>query len=144
MVDHPGVPTFMRKRRSNNNAFQISSAWNMDGQDLISKIRLEALAKELVVHRLQGTPLREFSGDCGYGKFASVVFSAESFSHCQVWFVSNGVHFISATFICDGPPTLEELNEAEGMALSLHFKSSSGKDSISKASAWWRRWSRDH
>ena len=133
MVDGPyNPPAFMKKGRANNNAFQISSAWNDGGKSLGKSITTEVLARDLVVRRLNGVPLREYTGRCRYGEFTSVIFSAQTFAHCQVWCVSNGIHIISATFICDWPPTQEELEEVEGMALSLHFK-----EPLPKTKRWW-------
>jgi hypothetical protein len=139
MVNNPsGPPTFMRKGRLNNNAFQISFAWNEKGKPLSKDIPVEMLARDLVEKQLKGKPLQEFAGDCRYGNFVSVVFSAETFSHCQVWCVTNGIHLIFATFICETPPTPSELNEVEEMALSLHFKESAGKDYTPRPKRlWW-------
>ena len=134
-VDNPSVPfTFMRMGRSNSNALQISFAWNKERKHLDKNTTVEILASKLVEDQLNGIPLRKYAGNCRYGKFASIIFSAENFAHCQVWFISNGIHFLAATFICDAPPALEELAEAEAMALSLCFKEPP------KKRRWWPLW----
>jgi hypothetical protein len=113
-----GPPTFMRKGRRNNNALQISKAINKDGKPLVPEPDVEKIA-EASVARFGGKPTRIFSGVCHFGKFGSAVFAVNNFAHCQIWSITDGVHFLTATFICDSSPAAEELSEVEKMVMSL-------------------------
>jgi hypothetical protein len=112
-----GTYTLSRKGRSNINTLQISIALNKE-EKILGISALDMLALNWV-ERIGGKSLQQFRGQCSYGEFSSSIFSAEDFPHCQLWCISNGIHFIFATFICDVTPTAEELNEVEAMALSL-------------------------
>src|SRR5262249_44997707 len=111
-------PTLMRKGRSANNSLQISVVWNEEARDLGASNDLEALACAWV-ESLGGRSIQQSRGACTYGEFFSSIFSAKNLPYCQLWCISNNVHFIFATFICEGPPTPEEIREVERMALSL-------------------------
>jgi len=112
------IPAFMRKGRGNNNALQISTSINKDGKLLVPEPDVEKIA-EASVSRLGGKPTRIFSGVCEFGKFGSAIFAAKDFAHCQLWSITDGIHFLTATFICDALPTAEEMSEVEKMMMSL-------------------------
>jgi hypothetical protein len=112
-----GNYTLYRKGRPNYNPLQISIVLNKE-EKILGTAALDMLALNWV-ERIGGKSLQQSRGRCSYGEFSSSVFSARDFLHCQLWCISNGIHFIFATFICDVTPTTEELNEVEAMALSL-------------------------
>jgi len=111
-------PAFMRKGRINNNALQISTSINKEEKPLMPEPDVEKIAGASVA-RFGGKPTKVFNGVCRFGKFGSSVFAVNNFAHCQIWSITNGVHFLTATFICDSAPTAEEMNEVEQMVMSL-------------------------
>jgi hypothetical protein len=116
--DDYAVPTFMRKDRSGNNVFQISAALSLDEEDPTTGADLETLAARWV-ESLEGKTVAQSKGHCEFGEYASAVFTAHDFPHCQLWCMTDNVHLLFVTFICEVPPTPEELSEVEAMALSL-------------------------
>jgi hypothetical protein len=112
-----GTYTLFRKGRPHYNALQISIALNEE-KKILGTADLDILVLNWV-ERIGGRSLQQSRGQCSYGEFSSSIFSARDFPHCQLWCISNGIHFIFVTFICDATPTTEELNETEAMALSL-------------------------
>lgn len=134
----------MRKGRSNNNALQFSFSENINEKKIEPAIDLLAVIQNFVAGD-GGRLIHTFTGSCEYGRFASATFSARSFSHCQVWCITNEVHIITATFICDADPSEVELQEVEKMVMSLKLVSDAIQPPVvslaRKASRWqfWRR-----
>jgi hypothetical protein len=116
-ADYP-VPTFMRKGRAGHNVFQISAAMQLEEKELSTSADLETLAVKWV-ESLDGKAVGQSKGRCEFGEFASAVFTAQDLPYCQLWCISNNVHLIFVTFICEVAPTPDELKEVETMALSL-------------------------
>ena len=60
-------------------------------------------------------------GDCVFGRYGTAIFKAREFKYCQCWTITDGVHFILATYICDAVPDSDELREVSAMAVSLRL-----------------------
>jgi hypothetical protein len=112
------VPTYMRKGRTNNNALQVSFA--ITTSDARPEINPEKVIVAWV-ERIGGEVVEVSSSESSFGKMASATFSARDFAHCQAWFSTDGVNIIQATFICDGPPSADELAEVSEMVRSTNL-----------------------
>lgn len=110
------IPTFMRKHRENENALQIS--WISIPKDKSVQMNLEEFAIEWA-KSIGGVVEQTTNGIAKYGKFGSAIFKAREFPYCQVWMVSDGANFLSATFICSHFPSDNDLREVHEMVLSL-------------------------
>jgi hypothetical protein len=123
------TPTYMRKVRANNNAFQVSVAIRT------SDVRAEIDPEKFVVawvKRIGGQVVEVSSSESDFGKMASATFSARDFAHCQAWFSTDGADTIQATFICDRTPSADELAEVSEMVRSMSL----GKSAPSKNRGW--------
>jgi hypothetical protein len=110
--------TYMRKRRTNNNALQVSVAINT------SDVRPEINPEKVIVAWVEcigGEVVKVSSSESDFGKMATATFSAKDFAHCQAWFSTDGADVIQATFICDGPPGADELTEVLEMVRSMNL-----------------------
>ena len=110
------IPTFMRKGRGDENALQIS--WISIPKDKPVQMDVEEFAIEWA-KSIGGVVQRTSNGAARYGKFGSAIFKAKEYPYCQVWMVSDGANFLSATFVCSHFPTNIELVEVQEMVLSL-------------------------
>ena len=118
-VENPGGPwTLKKKNGADDNAFQISSMQRRSGKKLDPKPNLLEFASKFATSN-GGVVTESHAGEYTFGQFGSAVFKAGGRPYCQCWTITDGVHFIFATYICDATPDAGELRDVSAMALSL-------------------------
>jgi hypothetical protein len=60
-----------------------------------------------------GELVETFGGSCSLGEFGSAIFSSAEFPHTQLWYLTNGLDFVLATFVCTEKPGTDEIAEAQ-------------------------------
>jgi len=117
-VENPNGPwTLKKKSGKDNNALQISSMQRKSGKKLVPEPDLQQVAVKWAI-KTGGVVTESDSGECVFGRFGRATFTASEFQFCQCWTISNGVHFINVTHLCDAMPDADELREVAAMALS--------------------------
>jgi len=120
-AENPGGPwTLKKKSAHDNNAFQISSMQRRSGQKLDPEPDLQVFAAQFA-RKSGGLVSESNTGECAFGRFGTAVFKAREFQYCQCWTITDGIHFILATYICDAMPDPDELRDVSAMALSLRL-----------------------
>ncbi len=118
-VENPGGPwTLKKKSGKDQNAFQISSMQSRSGRKLDPEPNLLQFATQFAI-RNGGVVTGSHIGDCVFGHYGTAIFKAREFQYCQCWTITDGVHFILATYFCDAVPDSNELGEVSAMAVSL-------------------------
>lgn len=118
-VENAGGPwTLMRKDRKNQNALQISSMQRNSGERLVPEPNPETMAAAWAT-KMGGIVSESSAGESAFGRFGAAVFTARQLPYCQCRILTNGVHFIQATYICNAIPEAEELRDIAAMAQSL-------------------------
>jgi hypothetical protein len=118
-VESAGGPwTLMKKSGADANAFQISSMQRQSGRKLDPEPNLLEFATHFAI-RSGGVVTESHVGDCVFGRYGTAIFKAREFKYCQCWTITDGVHFIFATYVCDAVPDSNELREVSAMAVSL-------------------------
>lgn len=120
--DNPNGPvTYCRT--ASNAAFQVSWA-EYRGVKPLPEITADSL-KQMAIRFGQknefGEIVESFSGACRFGSFGTVVFRSVRHPRIQVWFISNRRDHIMATHICDHEPDMDEVAEAQQIAVSLEL-----------------------
>ncbi|HEX3939778.1 MAG TPA: hypothetical protein VHX43_19935 [Xanthobacteraceae bacterium] len=118
------VWTLMKKIRQDNNALQISSMHNGERTRLMPAPDVEHVASTMAAKLAEeiGGKVDEISSGTGrFGRYGTAVFSAAKFPYCQIWSLTNEIDFITATYICDIRPSLEEIEDVRQMVLSLNL-----------------------
>jgi len=120
-VSQAGKPsTYCTSPGASENVLQVSYTENKSGIKLEPTPPLEKMVLQQV-QKLGVSVLSSESGECAYGVFGSSVGSTDRFPHFQMWLISNGTHFITATFTCNVPPTQEELRDVSTAIASLQL-----------------------
>ena len=118
-VENPGGPwTLKKKSGDDGNAFQISSMQSRSGKKLDPEPNLLQFATQFAIKN-GGVVTGSQVGDCVFGRYGTAIFKAREFKYCQCWTITDGVHFIIATYICDAVPDSSKLREVSAMAVSL-------------------------
>jgi hypothetical protein len=119
----PGeVWTLMKKIRQDNNALQISSMQNRQRTKLAPPPDVERIAATMAAkfaEKIGGNVQETSSGTSRFGRYGSAVFSGSNFPYCQIWSLTDEIDLITATYICDSRPTVEEIEDVRQMVLSL-------------------------
>src|SRR5262249_9085008 len=116
---------------NSGNVFQLSFMENKTGKKLEPPPLLQEIATALA-RKLGGTISGAESGPCAYGQFGTATVKTARFPYFQIWSISNGVHFVTATFTCDVEPTSEELRQVKVAVASLHL--------VADAKSKWKFW----
>lgn len=130
-VTNPKTLTFMRRGRTNNNAFQVSFAISASRKP---HLMIPTSTVVTWAEGIGGSVIKVSSGEVRFGEYASATFTWNEFVYCQAWFLTDGVDTVQSTFICDGPPSLIELSEVAEMATRMTF----AEVAQSNKRRWWR------
>jgi len=124
--DNPSGPlTYLH---SNANALQIS--WNeyISGPEPHSDPKeLEKMSIEFGKKFGLGDSIKSTSGTCEFGYMGTAIFKSENYPRVQVWQLSNGRDFITATHICAEVPEQKEINDVQDMVQKLILKERKSK-----------------
>lgn len=131
-IQNPGgVWTLMKKIRQDNNALQISSMQNRQQIKLAPPPDVERIAATMaakLAEKIGGNVHRTSSGPSRFGRYGCAVFSGARFPYCQIWSLTDGIDFITATYICDSRPAEEEIEDVRQMVLSLTLTAEPGEN----------------
>jgi hypothetical protein len=110
-------------------AFQLSTAEYRGGAEpRPTEEDLIALAIEFGEQRGLGHMAHSFSGKCVMGVFGAAVFlrtnemSSDEPAYQQIWYLSNGLDFVLATFVAMLEPDEKELADAQRIAEGINFQ----------------------
>jgi hypothetical protein len=120
------------KSSARHNALQISSMQSRQRAKLAPPPDVKRIAATMAAEfaaKIGGTVQEISSGTSKFGRYGSAVFSGSKFPYCQIWSLTNEIDFITATYICDSRPTVEEIEDVRQMALSLTLIAEAGKTS---------------
>lgn len=122
-IQNPSGPwTLMKKNRQDHNAIQISSMQNQERTRLNPKPDVEHVATVMAGKlgaKIDGNLRETSSGTSKFGRYGTAVFSGPKFPYCQIWALTDEIDFITATYICDAQPALQEIEDVREMVLSL-------------------------
>ncbi len=123
-----GPLTFAWDDPTAEGAFQLSTAEYSGGTEpQSSEADLIQLATGFGEKHQFGELTTRFSGKCAMGSFGTAAFvrsdalPADELSYYQVWFISNGLDFILATFIAGSPQDCE-IAAAQRIAEAVDFR----------------------
>ena len=109
--------------------FQVSTAEYTGGAEpRPSEADLIKLAVGFGEQHQFGRLIDSFSGKCVMGAFGTAVFKrtestpTETPAYSQVWFLSNGLDFVFATFIGMQDPNAREVADAQRIAQGIDFR----------------------
>ncbi len=110
-------------------AFQVSTAEYTKGPEPhLSEADLMELANGFGQRNNWGELANSSSGKCIMGSFGTASFRRtksmppDTPEYCQVWFLSNGLDFVFATFIAMQPPDGREVAAAQRIAEGIDFR----------------------
>jgi hypothetical protein len=130
-VENPdGLLTMCWQDPAATGAFQLSTAEYTEGTEpRPSETDLIELAVGFGTRHSWGESTSSFSGKCVMGTFGTAAFRransmpADAPEYCQVWFLSNGLDFVFATFIAMQKPDNREIAAAQRIAEGIGFRS---------------------
>ena len=127
-----GPSTFLRDQSEVPGPLQVSYAIYKEG-DIpdASEEELIELCTGLGEQQGWGEVIETESMACAFGLLGTAVFRGEEFPHAQVWHLSNGQRFITATHICPEVPALEEVDEVQEIVKNI---------TLVPAKPWWKFW----
>lgn len=124
-----GPLTLAWKNAASTGAFQVSTAQYTGGRKpQPSESDLTELAIGFGKQQKWGKLTSSRSGKCMMGAFGTAAFKRKWLTprnapaYCQVWFISNGLDFILATFIAMQEPHDQELADAQRIAEAIDFR----------------------
>jgi hypothetical protein len=80
---------------------------------------LKRLAVESGNNKPLGEVVESSAGPCVFGAMGTAVFRAPEHARFQIWFLSNGGDFITATHVCIEEPDPKEVAEAQQIVCNL-------------------------
>ena len=129
-IENPDGPLTMSWQDPDaKGAFQLSTAEYRGGAEpRPSETDLIKLAVGFGEQHNWGELTSSSSGKCAMGVFGAAAFRrrksmpAAAPEHCQVWFLSNGLDFVFATFIAMQMPDDREVAAAQRIAEGIDFR----------------------
>jgi len=129
-IENPDGPlTMCWQAPEATGAFQVSTAEYTKGPEpRPTENDLIKLAVGFGHQHNWGELTNSFSGKCVMGSFGTALFQrtnsmpTEASAYCQVWFLSNGLDFVLATFITMEQPDGREVAAAQRIAEGIDFR----------------------
>lgn len=121
-VANPNGPaTYMRGNDPDGSALQFSFAqYRPDTLLTTTQEHLIGICEKLT-NKLSGRAIvSRSSGKCTFGFYGTVISKGHEPAHSQIWVVSNRREFILITHTCANEPGLDEMEEANQIALMTY------------------------
>ena len=130
--------TFYRVASKDSGALQVSFAEYKGGEiPNPTADDLKQLAVESANNKKLGELVESSSGPCLFGTMGTAVFRAPEHARFQIWFLSNGRDFITATHVCIDEPEPKEVAEAQQIVENLTL----GREQSMRRKNWrWKFW----
>jgi hypothetical protein len=126
-----GPPTYLRDLSDEPGPLQISFLEYLSGSIPNPTVNdLIQLASEHASKFESGEVVSTESGDCALGRYGSATIRSSEFELMRIWYLSDGLSFVLATYICPTLPNPPELEEAEKIVLSVSLQQR----------PWWKLW----
>lgn len=114
---------FFRETREHPGELQFSSAENQSGKLLtVTEENLFDLCRKAAAKVRGGRITLTRSGNCEFGLYATMVVRGEEPIHSQIWVLSDRKNFVFITHTCMKEPNVNEITEANEIALMTNFR----------------------
>jgi len=100
---------------------QVSTFLNKDQKNLgdTSPVRLMEMAQSSGKTQPGGIFVSKEGGNCRFGHWGTSIFRGPAGERLQIWFLSDGHDFITATHLCKGQSDQQEVSEVHQIILGL-------------------------
>jgi hypothetical protein len=117
-----GVLTYIRELSETPGPLQMSLAGYRGGKEpRATEDDLVGMAIQSGNEQNYGRLDESSGGACSSGHFGSAVFWSQEAPRLQIWWISNGLDFITVTHICPDTPDPTEVLEADRIVRSIEI-----------------------
>ena len=117
-----GPATFVSSDREDAGVLQVSIQALYKSGEIPNPTHNELIRlSEGIALNQQAEIIKSYWGDCGFGKFGSVVSRLPEVGRMQIWTLSNGRDFVLATYFSSDSPPFGETAQAERMVKSIQL-----------------------